>query len=226
MIESMYWVCADAITLAAQLGDAQELPQPDVLRQRINALFSGMAQKGRAAGINELDLRDATYAIAAFMDEQLLRSSWSGRTNWMAQPLQLTYFNENTAGEGFFQRLQALAAAPGKEHLVQIYYLCMSLGFRGRYSIPGAGDIQAEQDHARNVVAARLEPSDPISPAGYGKAGFSRGGKRQWPMVWLGGGLCVACVVLFAILKIVIASTASSAADDIRQANVASKPQS
>jgi type VI secretion system protein ImpK len=163
MIEAMYWTCADAMTLAAQLADAQELPPPDVLRQRINVLFSSMSQRGKQAGITDTDLRDATYAIAALMDEQLLRSNWTGRTAWMAQPLQLTYFNENTAGEGFFQRLSALEQSPGQEHLVQIYYLCLALGFRGRYAVAGVGDVQAEQEHARNIVAQRLPPSEVIS---------------------------------------------------------------
>ncbi|MGC4068826.1 MAG: DotU family type IV/VI secretion system protein [Polyangiaceae bacterium] len=171
MIESMYWVCADAITLAAKLGDAQELPPPEALRQRINALFSGMAQKGRQVGISDVDFRDATYAIAAFMDEQIMRSSWSGKTAWMSQPLQLTYFNENTAGEGFFNRLHALASTAGKEHLVEIYYLCLALGFRGRYSIPGTGarSGRARSRSQRGFGAARperdhqsrgLQPSD------------------------------------------------------------------
>jgi type VI secretion system protein ImpK len=226
MIESMYWVCADAITLAAQLGDAQELPQPEVLKQRINALFSSMAQKGRQAGISEVDLRDATYAIAAFMDEQLLRSSWSGRVTWMAQPLQLTYFNENTAGEGFFQRLKALAATAGKEHLVQVYYLCMALGFRGRYSIAGAGDIETEQDQARNVLSAQLVSSEVISPSAYSKAGAIAGTKRRLPMIGLGAGVCLACIVIFTVLKISIASTASSGVDDIRRATAVTVPQS
>jgi type VI secretion system protein ImpK len=225
MIKSIYWVCADAIALAAQLGEAQELPKPEVLRQRINVLFSEMAQKGRQIGVSDVDLRDVTYAISAFMDEQLLRSSWTERQVWLAQPLQLAYFNENTAGEGFFQRLQILAGTPGKEHLVQIYYLCMALGFRGRYSVPGAGgDIKGEQDYARNVVSAKLLQDQVLSPSGISRAGVVAGSKRRWPVAKLGAGLCLVCIVIFAILKTVILSNASSAAEEIRQ--VASVTQS
>ena len=220
MIEAMYWTCADAMTLAAQLGDAQELPPPEVLRQRINVLFSSMSQRGKLAGIPDVDLRDATYAIAALMDEQLLRSNWTGRTAWMAQPLQLTYFNENTAGEGFFQRLSALEQTPGKEHLVEIYYLCLALGFRGRYAVAGIGDVQAEQEHARNVVAQHLPPSEVLSPSGYGKASLSVGKRRGPPVVWVGAGICAACLAVFVILKIVLASTASTAVDDIQRTQV------
>lgn len=221
MIEAMYWTCADAMTLAAQLGDAQELPPPDVLRQRINVLFSSMSQRGRQAGISDLDLRDATYAIAALMDEQLLRSSWNGRTAWMAQPLQLTYFNENTAGEGFYQRLDALQHTPGKEHLVQIYYLCLALGFRGRYAVAGVGDVQAEQEHARNVVVQHLPGSDVLSPAAIAKSNLRLGNRRGPPTIIIGAAICVACIVVFISLKLMVSSSASNAADDINRTKAA-----
>jgi type VI secretion system protein ImpK len=217
MIEAMYWTCADAITLAAQLGDAQELPPPDILRQRINVLFSSMSQRGKQAGIADVDLRDATYAIAALMDEQLLRSNWSGRTAWMAQPLQLTYFNENTAGEGFYQRLTALEQTPGKEHLVQIYYLCVALGFKGRYAVAGVGDLNAEQEHARNVVAQRLPNSEVLSPSGYARSNLPLGRRRQPPTVIIGAAVCIGCIVLFVVLKVILSSTASTAVDDIKR---------
>jgi type VI secretion system protein ImpK len=225
MIEAMYWTCADAMTLAAQLGDAQELPPPDVLRQRINVLFSSMAQRGKQVGISDVDLREATYAIAALMDEQLLRSNWSGRTAWMAQPLQLTYFNENTAGEGFFQRLNAMEQTSGKEHLVQIYYLCLALGFQGRYAVAGVGDVQAVQEHARNVVAQHLPPSEVISPAGFAKPSLSFGRRRGPPTIVIGAAVCIACIVTFIVLKVVMSSTASAAVDDIKRAQPSVSPR-
>ncbi len=220
MIEATYWVCSDALTLAAQLGQAQELPTPDILRQRINALFSGMAQRGRQVNLSDEDLRDATYAIAALMDEQILRSSWSGRTAWMSQPLQLIYFNENTAGEGFFQRLSALQQMPGKEHLVQVYYLCLALGFQGRYAVPGAGDAAAICDHARNVVARRLPASETISPAGYPRGAAVTGQRRVPPLVGIGIGVCALCILVFVTLWVLNSSNASDAVDQMNRARV------
>lgn len=227
MIEAMYWTCADALTLAAQLGNAQELPSPEILRQRINVLFSSMSQRGRQAGISDDDLREATYAIAALMDEKLDNTSWSGRQAWYAERLQYVYFGETTAGEGFFQRLNVLKQTPGKEHLVQIYYLCMALGFRGKYGVKGAvGDIQAEQDHARNVVAQHLPPSETISPAGHTSAMLSFGKRRRAPVIVIGAAICAVCVLGFFTLKMIISSTASSAADDINRATTSAAPRS
>jgi type VI secretion system protein ImpK len=100
MLDKMYWVCSDVLTLATQLASARDLPSPDVLQRRIDSLFDQMARKGQEAGIPDADIADAKYALTAFIDEQILRSPWPGRQQWMARPLQLTYYGENTAGEG------------------------------------------------------------------------------------------------------------------------------
>ena len=94
----------------------------------------------------------ALYAIVAFMDEQILRSQWSGRQQWMSQPLQLTYFNENTAGEGFFTRMQALEQRPNQAHVLEIYYLCLALGFRG------TGPQWRRYHRSYGVMAAVMAP--------------------------------------------------------------------
>jgi len=217
-VQDMYWVCSDAITLAAQLAQAQELPQPEVLRQRINGLFSTMAQRARQVGVSDADLREVTYALAAFIDEQILRSSWSGRQMWMAQPLQLLYFNENTAGEGFYQRLHTLQQTPGSEHLVEIYYLCMTLGFQGRYAVPGAGDINLEQEHARSVVSQKLPPNEVLSPNGSPRAALMGRGRRGFPILPIGIGLCVLCVLGFIFLRFDVAGDATDAGEQMKRA--------
>src|SRR5512145_515996 len=120
MLDRMYQVCSDALTLAAQLSTADNLPAPEVLQRRIDSLFDEMSHRARQAQIPSEDITEAKYALAAFMDEQILRSNWPARAQWMARPLQLTYFNENTAGEGFFQRLQVIQATPHRAHVALV----------------------------------------------------------------------------------------------------------
>src|SRR2546428_552240 len=98
MLDKMYWVCSDVLTLATQLATARDLPSPDILQRRIDTLFEQMAGKAREANIPEADVNDAKYALVAFIDEQIFRSPWPGRNQWMSKPLQLVYYNENTAG--------------------------------------------------------------------------------------------------------------------------------
>lgn len=216
MLEQMYWVCADALTLAAQLATAADLPSPEVLRQRIASLFETMRQRAAQVGIAVQDVDEAIYALAAFMDEQILRSPWPGRTQWMAQPLQLVYFQENTAGEGFFVRMQALQRDPRRAHVLEIYFLCLALGFQGRYALATPAELNSVEESVGTDVARGLPPSDPISPAGYPQRGMRGLVQRRLPVVAASIGLLAFAIVTFIILKIVVSSSASSAADEMR----------
>src|SRR5262245_7867347 len=82
--------------------------QPHEVRDWFGAQLERMVAQGRALGLEQADLDEARYALVAFIDEQVLRSSWPGREEWMKQPLQLSSYRENVAGENFFRRLRAL----------------------------------------------------------------------------------------------------------------------
>jgi type VI secretion system protein ImpK len=215
MQERMYWVCADAISLATQLGTAHDLPAPDVLRQRVASLFQQMREKGRDAGIPVDDTNEATYALAAFMDEQILRSPWPGRQQWMSQPLQLAFFQENTAGHGFFVRMQALSGMPGREHVLQIYALCIALGFQGQYALSATGELVDLQDRALATASRNLVPSEVLSPEGYPKRGLDALREKRVPVLMAGFGLLGLCIVLFVVLRVLLSMNIGSTEDEI-----------
>jgi len=199
-----------------QLGAAQDLPAPQVLRQRITGLLEAMNARASEAGIPPGDLSEALYAIVAFMDEQILRSQWSGRQQWMGQPLQLTYFNENTAGEGFFQRMQSLEQRPNQAHVLEIYYLCLALGFRGKYALHAAGDLDAVEERVGSVLNRQLRSSDELSPHGYQRDNVRGFNRRPTPVVLAGAAFLALSVLAFIVLKVVGAMNASAGAGEIR----------
>lgn len=213
--ERMYGVCAEAILLATQLSQAPDLPSPEVLRQRINSTFENLRRKAQAADIPSADAMEAIYAIAAFMDEQILRSPWPARQQWMQMPLQLAYFQVNDAGEGFFQRLAGLEVDPSRSHVVQVYYLCLALGFQGKYAVGHGHEWAQLLERVGADLARRLPSSATISPNAYPTRraiGFS---PKQFPVLGIAIGFLVASVVLFGVLKITTIVSASSAADHI-----------
>ena len=224
MLEQMYWVCSDCLTLAMQLGSAQDLPAPQVLRQRITGLLEALNTRGAEANIPRADLAEALYAIVAFMDEQILRSQWSGRQQWMSQPLQLTYFNENTAGEGFFIRMQALEQRPSQAHVLEIYYLCLALGFRGKYALQSAGDLDAVEERASGVLCRQLPPSDEVSPHGYQREAARGFAQRSTPLVLISGAFLGLSLIVFIVLKVIGSMNATEEAGQIRHSTPAQLP--
>jgi type VI secretion system protein ImpK len=215
----MYWACSDPLTLASQLAQARDLPSPDVLQRRVSSLFDQMARKCRDAGIPDEDANEAKYAIAAFTDEQIFRSAWPGRAQWMGQPLQLIYFNENTAGEGFFQRMALLQQQPQRAHVLEIYYLCLALGFQGQYAVRGGEGLGPIVDQVGARLGAASGGAEVFSPHGEPREALRGLMRREMPLVGLSIAFFALAVIVFLVLKLVLAGSVSSASQDMTKNN-------
>lgn len=133
MLEEMHRIYAAPLLCALAFPSGIPEARPHEVRDWFAAQLERMVAQGRALGLEEADLEEARYALVAFIDEQVLRSSWAGREEWMREPLQLSMYRENVAGENFFRRLRALLRAPRRLPAIQAYALCLALGFRGIY---------------------------------------------------------------------------------------------
>jgi type VI secretion system protein ImpK len=159
-MDAIYWASAEVLIAATRLGADREMPSHETLRQELLRMLQQMVTRCRQAGIPDKEIAEARYAVVAFIDERVLRSNWPGRVEWMNQPLQLQLYNEFAAGENFFVRMRALIQA-GESRALEIYYLCLALGFVG-----AAGAAQRAQsmiEGARGRLVA-LPPGAPLSP--------------------------------------------------------------
>jgi type VI secretion system protein ImpK len=216
MMDQMYWACADALSLGAQLGQARDLPSADVLQRRISSVLEQTSDKARAARVPEEDITEARYALVAFLDEKILTSEWPGKQAWQARPLQLVYFNENTAGEGFFLRLHELENTPRRAHVLQIYYLCLALGFRGQYAVRGEQGLAAIMDSVGNKITRLLPASAIISPKGEPEGAVRSIVRREAPIVGLSLAVLALSILVFIVLRIALGISASNAVEDMR----------
>ena len=148
-------------------------------RQAVSDAASFRAQIKGAIGVAEAeatrrgyaadDVRLATFAVVAFLDESILNSGNPIFVDWPRMPLQEELFGVHTAGEMYFQcvdRLMAKSDAPLTADVLEIYALCLLLGFRGRYSLSG-------QESVRSIAATVSE-----------KLQHLRGGPRSLAPNW------------------------------------------
>lgn len=225
MGDEIYWPCAHALILATQLPTAAGLPAANELRQRIVDVLDRMVGAARAAHLPETDIVEARYALVAFIDEQILKSAWPGRVEWMSQPLQLVLYREFTAGENFFARMRALLNQGGREVPLQIYYLCLALGFRGAYGISGnAGALSSFTDAARDRVAQTLPSSSKISPHGQPRDRAEATRANRGALLGLFGGCVVLVLVVISALQWSLRSTIRHAVDSIGTSAAPSGP--
>ncbi|MEW6381892.1 MAG: type IVB secretion system protein IcmH/DotU [bacterium] len=77
----------------------------------------------------------ARFAVCAWIDEAILNSAWKEKARWQKEQLQRIYYNTADAGEEFFERLNAIGLH--QRDVREVYYLCLALGFTGRYCHEG-----------------------------------------------------------------------------------------
>ena len=76
----------------------------------------------------------ARYVLCAFIDETILSTQWGNRSEWHSQNLLNTFQREPWGGERFFVILERSCEDPSTHiDLLELMYLCLSLGFEGKY---------------------------------------------------------------------------------------------
>ncbi len=158
-------VAAPVLELVLKLRAGIEVPTPD-LRAKVHALLQETGQRATTLRYPEKQIQDVKFALAAFVDETVLSKSSPLSEEWEKFPLQLEYFEEHLAGVKFFERLEHLVKEiKTQADVVEIYYLCMLLGFKGKYKVymedQLQGVIKDTAAHLRQV--GRLQQSE-LSP--------------------------------------------------------------
>jgi type VI secretion system protein ImpK len=90
----------------------------------------------------------ARFAVFAWIDETIMGGSWEGRGQWQGEQLQRRYFQTSDAGELFFQKLNTIG--PHQNHVREVYYICLALGFTGQYCNQG-DDMLLDQLKTSNL---------------------------------------------------------------------------
>jgi type VI secretion system protein ImpK len=125
-----------------QQGEFQ--PSYQQVRRDIAALLEEEKAAAKRKGMLDRDYQDASFAVIAWADETILKhSSWKHHAEWNTFPLQLEYFQTRNAGEEFFERLERLR--PEQKDIREVYYLCLGLGFSGRYFLGLEDELKLNQ---------------------------------------------------------------------------------
>ncbi|MFO0634387.1 MAG: DotU family type IV/VI secretion system protein [Nannocystaceae bacterium] len=144
--------CFDALIQLRNVAD-ESLLAPEMFHARVIGFIDELFRSGPRVSLGDRDVHDIAYAIVALADEVAMRKTGTIRDVWMSKPLQLHYFNENLAGEGFFHRLEMLLTDPRRVDVLRVYYLCLLFGFQGRYAIRGGElELAAVQRRVRDAL--------------------------------------------------------------------------
>ncbi len=110
---------------------AVKQPSYDQVKADITRLMSDIEIRVGQSNITPDDFDLARFAVVAWVDETLLSSAWQDKDRWQKESLQRLYYQTADAGEIFFDRLNAIG--PHQRDVREVYYLCLAMGFKGRY---------------------------------------------------------------------------------------------
>ncbi|HEY9227965.1 MAG TPA: DotU family type IV/VI secretion system protein [Gemmatimonadaceae bacterium] len=135
----------EVLTAVARLrANKQVATDAESFRTRIKQVLATAEQEARGMGYASDDTRFALFAVIAFLDETVLNSGQPMFAHWSSRTLQEEVFGVHMAGELYFQYLQQLMGrqdSPDLADILEVYSLCMLLGFKGRYSATQGSDV-------------------------------------------------------------------------------------
>ncbi|HEY4366077.1 MAG TPA: type IVB secretion system protein IcmH/DotU [Steroidobacteraceae bacterium] len=108
----------------------------------------------RAAQVAPEDALVARYVLCTFFDSSVLNTPWGAQSDWSGQSLLVAFHKEKSGGEKFFQILDRISAQPGRYiDLIELQYVCLTLGYEGMYRIDDRGRAKlAELQHNLNRI--------------------------------------------------------------------------
>jgi type VI secretion system protein ImpK len=188
----------------------------DVFRNQVLNALKTAEQNARARGYTDEDVKLGIFAMVAFMDESILNLRKPVFNDWVRKPLQEELFGRHVAGEMFFENLQEILGrrdAPEVADLLEVHYLCLLLGYLGRYSITSKGDLRALMGQTEDKIKRIRKSGADLSPH-WALPGETAGPMRSDP--WMQRLLIVLAVcgiitlLLFPIYRISLSSGVSS----------------
>lgn len=197
----------------------QEITNAEKFRNQVLHAIRVIEQQARNRGYTDEDVRLAVFAVVAFLDESVLNLRQPVFQDWVRKPLQEELFGRHVAGEVFFDNLQQLLGrrdSAESADVIEVYYLCLLLGYLGRYSISSKAELRAIMELADEKIRRIRKLGPELSPHWrLPETALLPAGSDPWMrrLSLAAGALAVVSLVLFIVYRSVLHSGAAALAE-------------
>lgn len=154
--------------LVIQLRATSAVPNVQELRNRINQQLQHFESELLQKSYERKIVKPAHYCICALIDEVVLSTPWGGQGDWRTNSLLVSFHQDTWGGEAFFTILERASQNPaGNRDLLEFLYICLALGFEGKYApLPnGQAQLARVREELYQVIRAnRPEFERELSP--------------------------------------------------------------
>lgn len=209
-------LATDVLLIGVKVQETRDLGSEDSLRRLLVSYIKDFERTCLAHGKPADGVEQAKYALTAFLDETIVNSDNNCKESWIADTLQIKFFNDSLAGENFFKRLETMLPDLRKNlEVAEVFYLCLALGFQGRYRLTGAEVLpNVVRNLLKRIEALKGTPPKAVSPSAYVHPGVDGGAKSGKPLI-IGASILLAISIL---LYVLLSAAANGALDPARAA--------
>jgi type VI secretion system protein ImpK len=211
--ENLAYCFQEVLTVGERLrANRQHVGDAESFRHQVREAIKTSAEEARRRGYSGEDIQLATFAVVAFLDESILNMRNPVFADWPRRPLQEEYFGHHVAGEIFFQNLDKIVQRNESQDmgdLLEVYQLCMLLGFAGKYSMAGRGELQARVQATGEKIARIRQSSGDLSPAWMPpNDAVASAGSDPWVkrLIYMTAGVLLITLILFGVYKMSLGS--------------------
>ncbi|WP_049756765.1 type IVB secretion system protein IcmH/DotU [Kangiella koreensis] len=148
------------LSLAIELKQATQINNINMLHKQCMNHIKEFEQQLRQDEISSETIAEARYAICSLIDEIVLNSPWGANSIWSTKSLLSVFYKQTWGGEQFYKIIhERVKVALNNQYLLELMYLCLQLGFKGKYQVEDNGferlEMEKEQLYA---VLKKLQP--------------------------------------------------------------------
>ncbi len=128
-----------------RLKHSQESEDLQALHNQLGSAIKLFEHRALHDGAESSQVMAARYVLCTVLDEAVVTTPWGNESEWSQMSLLSSFHNETFGGEKFFQLLERLSRNPVKHlPMLELMYLCLSLGFEGKYRVLPRGMLELE----------------------------------------------------------------------------------
>ena len=196
---------APLLALAVRLRGTASLANVDALRERVVQEIRAFEQRVSGASLPREALRGGHYAICATIDDVITNTPWGSGAQWARQSMCSVFHNDVAGGERFFEFLTHFEREPGRYgDVLELMYLCLSLGFEGRLRVAqrGASELSRVREGLYNLLRQiRGDFDRTLSPQWRGLEAPHRPLSSVLPTWVVGLGVAAMLTLVFVVLS-------------------------
>ncbi|MFQ6572228.1 type IVB secretion system protein IcmH/DotU [Pseudomonas sp. UM16] len=144
-LNALVAAACDLLSEVVRLKHSNSSEDLTALNQRLSEELKRFEVRAQQNGAQHSETINARYVLCTVVDEAVVTMLQDKESEWSQMSLLSSFHNETFGGEKFFQLLDRLSKDPVKHlPMLELMYLCLSLGFQGKYRILPRGMLELE----------------------------------------------------------------------------------